>query len=132
MATILVVEDNPRNLKLAAFLLRKEGHEVLEAADARAGIELARRYRPPLVLMDIQLAGTDGLSAARTLKSDPFLSNSKVYALTALAMKGDEENIRAAGCDGYIAKPIRYREFLQTVAAALSSGDGAPTSQQSE
>lgn len=132
MATILIVEDNPKNLKLVAFLLRQAGHDVLEAADAQCGIELARIHHPPLILMDIQLPGMDGLTAARTLKMDDSLSNSKIYALTALAMKGDEERIRAAGCDGYISKPIRYQEFLQAVASALSQAGGAPMAHQPE
>lgn len=132
MATILIVEDNPKNLKLVTFLLKKEGHEVLEAADAQCGMELARTHHPSLILMDIQLPGMDGLAAARALKNDRSMSTSKIYALTALAMKGDEERVRAAGCDGYIAKPIRYQEFLQKVASALSQAPGVPTVQQPE
>ena len=120
MATILVIEDNPANLKLAEFLLRKAGHEVLSAEDAPAGIELARSARPDLVLMDIQLPGMDGLEAARLLKSEPATRAVKVIALTAFAMKGDEEKMRAAGCDGYLAKPYQYQRLLDAVRAALS------------
>lgn len=121
MARILIVEDNPQNMKLAAFLLENAGHEVLQASEARAGIDLARAFQPDLILMDIQLPGMDGLAATRVLKDDDALRNSKVYALTSFAMTGDEERFRAAGCDGYIAKPFRYQEFLATVAEALSS-----------
>ncbi len=120
MARILIVEDNPQNMKLAAFVLETAGHEILQAADAAAGIELARIHRPDLVLMDIQLPGMDGLSAIRLLKQDSSTAEMKIFALTAFAMKGDEERIREAGCDGYIAKPIRHHEFLKIVNAALS------------
>lgn len=122
MATILVVEDNPHNMKLALFLLENAGHEVLQATDAQTGIDLARAMRPDLILMDVQLPGMDGLAATRAIRRVPSLAGSKVYALTAFAMKGDEEKIRAAGCDGYIAKPIRYQEFLRTIAEALAAG----------
>lgn len=121
MATILVVEDNPANMKLAVFLLESAGHAVLSAVDAEAGLALARAERPDLILMDIQLPGIDGLEAIAVLKRDVATRAIPVIALTALAMKGDEERIRAAGCDGYIAKPMRYREFLATVATQLGT-----------
>ena len=120
MATILVIEDNPANLKLAEFLLRKAGHEVLKAEDALAGIELARSAQPDLVLMDVQLPGMDGLAATRLLKSDPVMRATKVIALTAFAMKGDEDKMLAAGGDGYLAKPYQYQQLLDAVRAALS------------
>jgi two-component system, cell cycle response regulator DivK len=120
MATVLVVEDNPTNLTLATFLLQSVGHTVLSATDAEAGLTLARSDRPNLILMDIQLPGMDGLEATAELKRDEATRAIPVIALTALAMKGDEERIRAAGCDGYIAKPMRYQEFLAMVAAQLS------------
>lgn len=120
-ATVLVVEDNPANMKLAAFLLGKAGYRVLQAAAAAEGLELARQHRPDLVLMDIQLPGMDGLAATRLLKEDAATRDIKVVALTAFAMAGDEGKIRAAGCDGYIAKPIRYQEFLAKVAAVLGT-----------
>ncbi len=118
MAKILVVEDNATNMTLAVFLLQSAGHTVLSATDAEAGLTLARAERPDLILMDIQLPGMDGLEATAQLKRDEATRAIPVIALTALAMKGDEERIRAAGCDGYIAKPMRYQEFLATVAAA--------------
>ena len=122
MAKILIVEDNPANMKLAIFLLESAGHTALSARDAEAGLTLARNEHPNLILilMDIQLPGMDGLEAVVLLKRDDATRVIPVIALTALAMKGDEERIRAAGCDGYIAKPIRYQEFLATIAAQLA------------
>jgi two-component system cell cycle response regulator DivK len=119
MSTVLVVEDNPANMTLATFLLKSAGYAVLTATDAEAGLALARSEQPDLVLMDIQLPGMDGLEACAILKKSEVTRDIPVIALTALAMKGDEERIRAAGCDGYIAKPLAYREFLATVAARL-------------
>lgn len=115
MARILVIEDNVSNMKLATFLLESAGHSVLPATDAEAGLATARAERPDLILMDIQLPGMDGLQATALLKGDPDTSSIPVIALTALAMKGDAERIRAAGCDGYVAKPLAYREFLAEV-----------------
>jgi two-component system cell cycle response regulator DivK len=120
MPTILVVEDNPTNMTLAVFLLQSAGHTVLSATDAEAGLTLAREAHPTLILMDIQLPGMDGLEATALLKADAATRAIPVIALTALAMKGDEERIRAAGCDGYIAKPMRYQEFLATIAEHLA------------
>jgi len=120
MAKILIVEDNPANMKLAVFLLESAGHTVLSATNAEAGLTLARNERPNLILMDIQLPGMDGLEAIVLLKKDDATRAIPVIALTALAMKGDEERMLAAGCDGYIAKPLRYQEFLATVAAQLT------------
>ena len=119
MAKVLVVEDNPTNMRLAVFLLKSAGHTVVSATNAEAGLMLARDEQPNLILMDVQLPGMDGLAATMALKSDAATRAIPVVALTALAMKGDEERIRAAGCDGYIAKPMRYREFLATIAAQL-------------
>jgi two-component system cell cycle response regulator DivK len=122
MARVLVVEDNASNMTLATFLLKSAGHVVLGATDAEAGLKLARAEQPELILMDIQLPGMDGLQATALLKSDAATRAIPVIALTALAMKGDEERIRAAGCDGYIAKPMAYREFLATVGMFLPTG----------
>jgi two-component system, cell cycle response regulator DivK len=120
MATVLVVEDNAANMKLAKFLLESAGHTVVSAPDAESGLTLARDGQPNLILMDIQLPRMDGLEATALLKSDEATRAIPVIALTALAMKGDEERIRAAGCDGYIAKPLAYREFLATISAHLA------------
>lgn len=120
MPRILIVEDNPVNMTLAVFLLQSAGYSVMSAVDAEAGLKLARgAVRPDLILMDIQLPDMDGLEATALLKKDNATRGIPVIALTALAMKGDEERILAAGCDGYIAKPIAYRELLATISAHL-------------
>jgi two-component system cell cycle response regulator DivK len=122
VAKVLLIEDNATNMAMARFFLESVGHTVLSATDAEAGLTMARDEQPQLILMDIQLPGMDGLEATALLKKDQATHNIPVIALTALAMKGDEERIRAAGCDGYIAKPMRYREFLTTVANQLVRG----------
>jgi two-component system cell cycle response regulator DivK len=119
MARVLVVEDNPANMRLATFLLESAGHVVLAATNAEIGLKVAREEQPDLVLMDIQLPGMDGLQATAVLKGDAATRAIPVIALTALAMKGDEERIRAAGCDGYIAKPLAYKNFLTSISAYL-------------
>jgi two-component system cell cycle response regulator DivK len=120
MAKVLIIEDNATNLKLATFLIHSAGHTVLSAADAEAGLAVARAERPDLILMDVQLPGMNGLEATAQLKADEATRSIRVVALTALAMKGDEERILAAGCDGYIAKPMRYQELLATITAHLA------------
>ena len=120
MAVILVVEDNPSNMEFATFVLESAGHTVLAATSAEAGFSLARDRHPDLILMDIQLPGMDGLQATIQLKQHEATCKIPIIALTALAMKGDEERILAAGCDGYIAKPLRYRAFLDTIASRLA------------
>ena len=119
MARVLIVEDNPANMTLAVFLLESAGHTVIRATNAEVGLTLARAEHPHLILMDIQLPGMDGLAATVLLKQDPATRAIPVIALTALAMKGDEARIRAAGCDGYIAKPLAYKEFLATISSQL-------------
>jgi two-component system, cell cycle response regulator DivK len=119
MARILIIEDNPANMALATFLLQSVGHTVLSTTDAEAGLTLARAEQPNLILMDIQLPGLDGLKATALLKRDAATRAIPVIALTALAMKGDEARIRAAGCDGYIAKPLAYKDFLATISTHL-------------
>jgi len=104
-------------MTLAVFLLHSVAHTVLSATDAEAALTLARTEQPDLILMDIQLPGMDGLEAAVLLKRDDATRAIPLIALTALAMKGDEERIRAAGCDGYIVKPMRYKEFLAAIEA---------------
>jgi two-component system cell cycle response regulator DivK len=116
MARILVIEDNPANMKLFVLLLQRDGHEVLQAIDAEKGVRIAREQLPQLILMDVQLPGMDGLEATRLLRGTAATKDLKIVALTALAMSGDRERIVAAGCDGYISKPIRYQEFMKIVA----------------
>ena len=115
MAKVLVVEDNAANLTLVVFLLKSAGHSVVTAVNAEAGLAIARTEHPDLILMDIQLPGMDGLDATAVLKEQESTRAIPIIALTALAMKGDEERIREAGCDGYIAKPISYKDFLHTI-----------------
>jgi two-component system, cell cycle response regulator DivK len=119
MANVLIIEDNPANMKLAFLLLKRAGHTVLCAVDAETGLALARTDQPDLVLMDIQLPGMDGLAATSLLKQDPATAAIPVIALTALAMKGDQEKSLLAGCDAYIAKPIRHQELYAAIAALL-------------
>jgi len=110
---VLIIEDLPVNMLLTVAILERAGHQPIEAETAAQGIALARAERPDAILMDIQLPDMDGLAATRLIKADAELQDIPVIALTAFAMKGDEEAMRAAGCDGYVTKPIRYREFLQ-------------------
>ncbi len=120
---ILVIEDNPINMKLASELLTKTGYTVLQASDAETGIRMAWQDAPGLILMDIQLPGMNGLTAARLLKSDDRTKDIPIIALTAFAMKGDEERMLATGgCDAYIAKPIRYKALLEMVASFMKRG----------
>ena len=119
MAKILVVDDDAMNLRLAAAVLEQAGHEVLSAEGGAKGIEAAMAHTPDLVLMDVQMPGMDGISALKHLRAEPRTAALKVAALTALAMKGDRERLLAEGFDGYLQKPIHYKEFLASVAALL-------------
>lgn len=121
MARILIIEDNRANMKLALLLLHKVGHAVQCAVDAETGVALARTDLPDLILMDIQLPGMDGLSATALLKGDPDTAHIPVIALTAMAMKADKEKCEMAGCDGYIAKPLRYQELYATIDTLLAN-----------
>jgi two-component system cell cycle response regulator DivK len=120
---ILIIEDNPLNLELATDLLEAGGFYVCHAVTAEEGLRLATEAAPDLILMDISLPGMDGLAATTALKTNPATSHLKVIALTAHAMKGDEDLALSAGCDGYLAKPIDTRSFVKTVAAFISSAD---------
>lgn len=122
MAKILVIEDNAANMKLASLLLRNAGHTVLCALDAETGLTMARVDLPDLILMDIQLPGMDGLAATALLKQDPATAAIPVIALTAMAMKEDEEKSRIAGCDAYIAKPLRYQDLYAAIDGLLFRG----------
>ena len=118
-APILIVDDNPTNLKLAEVLLASEGYDVRTAPDAEQALQVLETFRPRLILMDIQLPGMDGLELTRRLKDDPVHRGVTVVALTAYAMKGDDERALAAGCSGYISKPIDTRRFAGEVARYL-------------
>jgi CheY-like chemotaxis protein len=117
---ILIVDDNPVNLKLARVLLAAEGYEVRTAIAAEEALEVLGEFRPRLILMDIQLPGMDGLELTRRLKADPRMRDVLIVALTAYAMKGDEERVLAAGCDAYIGKPIDTRRLAAQVADLLT------------
>ncbi len=119
-ALILIVEDNPKNLKLIRDLLQFKGYQTIEAETAEAGIELARERCPALILMDIQLPGMDGREAMKTLKADTATREIPIIALTASAMKGDREALLADGFDGYIAKPIDIKEVPKVVESFMS------------
>ena len=119
MAKILVVEDNPANMKLTTMLLHTAGHSVLSALDAETALRLAHEQSPDLILMDIQLPGMDGLAATAILKHDPATASIPVIALSALAMKADEEWSQTAGCDAYIVKPLRYKELYAVMECLL-------------
>jgi len=117
---ILIVEDNPINLRLVAGLLKTHGYRVIESATGEEALDALKFVRPDLILMDIQLPGMDGLQVARTLRQDPERRGIPIVALTAHAMKGDEERAREAGCVGYIPKPIDILSFPRQIAAYLA------------
>jgi two-component system cell cycle response regulator DivK len=113
--SILIVDDNVDNLEMTQILLESEGFEVQLAEDAETALNVLQTYRPRLILMDIQLPGMDGLELTRRLRQDPALHDVIILALSAYAMKSDEENAREAGCDGYITKPINTSTFAGAV-----------------
>jgi two-component system cell cycle response regulator DivK len=114
-AKILVIEDNEQNLYLITFILEKNGYEVVQARDGRQGIELAGRVEPALIILDIQLPVMDGYAVARELRNNPALADVPIVAVTSYAMVGDRERILAAGCTGYIEKPINPHTFIAEV-----------------
>jgi len=120
---ILLVEDNPVNRRLAVFLLRSQGYQVREATTAPEAFEILQGERADLILMDIELPGMDGLEATKKLKEQPATADIPVIAVTSYAMKGDREKALAAGCVGYVTKPIDKTSFMQEIAARL--GDKA-------
>jgi two-component system cell cycle response regulator DivK len=117
---VLIVEDNDLNMKLFNDLLVAHGYGTLQTKDGTEALALARQYRPDLILMDIQLPEVSGLQVTQWIKSDDVLRSIPVIAVTAFAMKGDEEKIRDGGCEAYIAKPISVSSFLKTVERFLS------------
>jgi two-component system cell cycle response regulator DivK len=119
--TILIIEDTPANLRLFTVILTAAGYQVLSATTAKEGIALARSAQPDLILMDIQLPTMNGLEATTLLKADPLTAGIPIIAVTAFAMKGDEEKIRAAGCDEYLSKPVHHQVLLQAVNRVLDA-----------
>lgn len=116
---ILIVEDNELNMKLFHDLLEVHGYTILQTKDGREALQLAREHRPDLILMDIQLPEVSGLEVTKWIKADDDLKSIPVIAVTAFAMKGDEEKIRSGGCEAYIAKPISVNSFLETIQTVL-------------
>ena len=128
---VLVVEDNLLNLELVTDLVESEGHIVWQARTAEEGLHQARTALPDIILMDLSLPGMDGLAATKLLRANPATADLPIIALTAHAMKGDEESALKAGCDGYLAKPINTRTFLTQVLDFIEAKDlGRPTTPQ--
>jgi len=113
--TVLIVEDNELNMKLFNDLLEAFGYNTVKTRDGRVAVAMAREHRPDLIIMDIQLPEISGLEVTRQLKSDPDLAAIPVVAVTAFAMRGDEQRIREGGCEAYLSKPISVASFLETV-----------------
>jgi len=118
--TVLIVEDNELNMKLFHDLLEAHGYDTLQTKDGMEALKIARAHRPDLILMDIQLPEVAGLEVTKWIKEDDELRSIPIIAVTAFAMKGDEEKIREGGCEAYIAKPISVANFLETVERFLS------------
>ena len=114
-ATVLIVEDNELNMKLFNDLLEAFGYKTVKTRDGRTAVDMAREHKPDLIIMDIQLPGISGLDVTRQLKQDADLAAIPVVAVTAFAMRGDEQKILAAGCDAYLSKPISVTTFLETI-----------------
>ncbi len=113
---VLIVEDDLKNQKLFRDILEKVGYKIILASDGEQGVQLAQAEKPDLILMDIQLPVKDGLTATREIKGNPQISHIPVWALTAMAMKGDKELVRAAGCDDYISKPVQLSNLIEKLA----------------
>ena len=122
--TVLIVEDDDLSMKLETDLLQAHGYDTLQSVDGQDTLQLAREHHPDLIIMDIQVPEISGMELTKMLKADDQLKDIPVLAVTAFAMKGDEEKIRAAGCDEYIAKPISVPHFLETVDRLINSPHG--------
>ena len=117
---VLIVEDNPLNMKLFSAMVGSQGYDVLQAGDGRAALDLARRHHPNLIIMELQLPDMSGLDVTRMLKADDDTRDIAIIATTAYALRGDEEKIRASGCDGYMAKPIAVSNLLDLIDALIT------------
>ena len=124
MKTVLIVEDNELNMKLFHDLLEARGYNILQTREGMEALRLARQHRPDLILMDIQLPEVSGLEVTKWLKDDPDLHPIPVIAVTAFAMKGDEERIRQGGCEAYLSKPISVAKFMETIRRFLGTSEG--------
>jgi two-component system cell cycle response regulator DivK len=118
---VLIVEDNPLNMKLFSAMIASQGYDVIQASDGPGGLDLAHQQHPDLIIMDIQLPGMSGLEVTYSLKAEADTRDIPVIATTAYALRGDEEKIRASGCDGYMAKPIAISEFLDLVRSLMTA-----------
>lgn len=118
--TILIIEDDDMNMRLESSLLEAQGYDVIQSADGKDTMELAKKHHPDLIIMDIQLPDVSGVEHTKALKADEGLKDIPILAVTAFAMKGDKEEFLEAGCDGYISKPIDVNLFLDTVAKFLA------------
>jgi two-component system cell cycle response regulator DivK len=125
--TILYVEDNEVNRRLVRDLLKRTSYRLLEAPDGEAGMAMARKERPDLILMDVQLPRVSGIEATRTLRSEPATADTPIIAITSFALAGDEQKARAAGATAYLAKPYSPRDLLATIRRLLPEGDEKPT-----
>src|ERR1700680_3829919 len=123
---VLIVEDNLLNMKLFSAMVESQGYDVLQAGDGRAALDLARRQHPDLIIMDLQLPDMSGLDVTSSLKADSDTSDIAIIATTAYALHGDEEKIRASGCDGYMAKPIAVSDLLDLIEALITRSPPAP------
>ncbi len=117
---VLIVEDNPLNLKLFSAMIASQGYEVLQATDGHQGLAMAQQHHPNLIIMDVQLPGMSGLDVARSLKADDTTRGIMIIATTAYALSDDEVKIRDSGCDGYMAKPIAISEFLELIESLMA------------
>ncbi len=117
---ILIVEDNPQNMKVELMALRPHGYILLQATDGEEALQIAMRDKPDLIIMDIQLPRMSGLEVTRKLRENPAFSHTPIIGVTAHAMKGDREKVLEAGCDAYLSKPINTRELPEVVAEMLS------------
>ena len=124
--TVMIVEDNELNMKLFRDLLEAHGYHTVGTRDGIDALDLARKHRPDLVLMDIQLPEVSGLEVTRWLKEDPELKAIPVVAVTAFAMKSDEERIRQGGCEAYLSKPISVAKFIETIRRFIGIGGSTP------
>jgi len=121
---VLIVEDNPLNMKLFSAMIAAQGHDVLQASNGSHGLDLAQRQHPDLIIMDIQLPGMSGLEVTHNLKTDEATRDIPIIATTAFALRGDEEKILASGCDAYMAKPIAISQFLELIETFMLKAPG--------
>lgn len=131
-ARILVVEDNPMNMKVVLMTLKRQGYTLLEAVDGEEALEVATREKPDLILMDIQLPKMDGLEVTRRLRQMPEFEQTPIIALSAYAMKGDRERGMEAGFDDYLSKPVNTRELPKVIEDMLSKGRGTDSGTEEE